>query len=191
MTKLNKGIEHTKDQIVEIIKTKKSPIKLNLACGPVIKNDCLNIDILYHPNVDLIVDLEKYPLPFESSSIDEIYIEHFIEHVKDFYKFMDEVYRILKPQTHCFIVSPYYTSVRATQDCTHIRSISENTFAYLNKDWRIKEKVDYYDIECDFDMAWGYVYEPEWEHRNFEAQMYAVKHYFNVVRDIQVRLTKK
>jgi len=36
------------------------------------------------------------------------------------------------------------------QDPTHTRAISENTFAYLKKECRESDKLDHYNIECDF-----------------------------------------
>ena len=49
-------------------------------------------------NHDMDIDITK-PLPFENDSVDFIFIEHLIEHVthQEAYKFLQETYRILKP----------------------------------------------------------------------------------------------
>ncbi|MCE7700261.1 MAG: methyltransferase domain-containing protein, partial [Methanobacterium paludis] len=76
------------------IKNEKS-LKLNMGCGNVKLIDWVNIDI--EPGADLIVDLRK-GLPFKNNSIDFIYNEHFIEHLKleDGQKVLNEFYRVLK-----------------------------------------------------------------------------------------------
>ena len=104
---------------------------------------------------------------------------------------MGEVYRILKPGAKIFIRAPYYNSVRGWQDPTHTRLISEATFLYYNKDWRTANKLDHYPIHCDFDFNFGYDFMPDWAMRSEEAKAFALRHYTNVVSDIQVILVKK
>lgn len=41
------------------------------------------------------------------------------------------------------ILAPYYTSMRCWQDPTHTRAISEASFLYFNKDWRVQNKLDH------------------------------------------------
>ena len=89
------------------------------------------------------------------------------------------------------IVAPYYSSIRAWQDPTHVRAISEATFLYYNKEWMKTNKLEHYGIKADFDYTYGYMINPEWANRNEEAKMFATRNYLNVVSDIQVILTKK
>ena len=46
--------------------------------------------------------------------------------------------------------------MRAWQDPTHKRAISEATFLYANKSWRVSQGLDRYPITCDFDFSYGY-----------------------------------
>ena len=115
----------------------------------------------------------------------------YIEHVQDLMKFMDEVYRVLKKGATAMFVAPYYSSMRSMQDPTHIRPISEATFLYYNKKWREDNKLDHYPIHCDFDFTYGYVLAPEWVNRSQESRDFAIKHYNNVITDIQVVVTKR
>ncbi len=108
------------------------------------------------------------------------------------FKFMEEVYRILKPGGKIRIIAPYYASIRAIQDPTHVRSIGEVTFMYFNKNWRALNKLEHYTTTtCNFDFVYGYNMQQEFLNKHVEQQTYAMKHYWNVIDDIDVTLTKK
>ncbi len=167
-------------------------VRLDLACGKNKKADFTGIDRVQLPGVDIVFDLEKFPWTFaEDGSVDEIYCCHYIEHTEDVIKFMDECYRILKTGGSMTIIAPYWTSVRAWQDPTHKRAISEMSFLYYNKAWREINDLGHYGIKSDYDFTYGYNFYPEWATRNDEARAYALSHYFNVASDIQVVLTKR
>lgn len=108
------------------------------------------------------------------------------------FKFMEEVYRILVPNGKIRIIAPYYTSMRAVQDPTHTRAINEVTFMYFNKDWRTLNKLEHYtSTTCDFDFVYGYNMQQEFLTKHDDQRNYAMKHYWNVIDDIDVTLTKK
>jgi len=165
--------------------------KLNLACGQIKVEGYFGVDIAPCETVDAVVDLEEYPWPIESDSAEDIICSHYVEHTSDLIKFMEEVYRILKPGGKVKFIAPYYNSMRCWQDPTHKRAISEATFLYYNKAWRDANKLDHYNIEADFDFTYGYDMAPEWANRSDEAKAFAIKHYTNVVNDIHVVLTKR
>ncbi|OGM05629.1 hypothetical protein A2125_00445 [Candidatus Woesebacteria bacterium GWB1_43_5] len=167
------------------------PYRVDLACGQNKTPNFFGVDIAKAKGVDLIWDLEKFPWPFPDDSIDEVVCNHYIEHTKNIIAFMDEVYRVLRSGATATIRAPYYNSMRAWQDPTHTRVISEATFLYYNKDWRKANKLDHYPIKADFDFSFGYDFAPDWAMRSEEARAFAVRHYTNVVSDIQVVLTKK
>jgi SAM-dependent methyltransferase len=168
-----------------------TPFNLDVACGQNKTPGFFGVDIAKAVGVDLVWDLENFPWPIPDNSVDQIVCNHYIEHTKDIIKFMEEIYRILKPGRTALIRAPYYNSVRAWQDPTHTRVISEATFLYYNRDWMIANKLDHYDIKADFDYSFGYDFMPDWIMRSEEAKAFAVRHYTNVVSDIQVLLTKK
>lgn len=107
------------------------------------------------------------------------------------FKFMDEVYRILKPAGKMRVIAPYYASMRHMQDPTHVRSIGEVTFLYFNKEWREKNGLGHYAVSCDFDFAYGYNMKQDFRSKHEDQKNYAVRHYWNVIDDIDVTLTKK
>ncbi|MBE3086934.1 MAG: methyltransferase domain-containing protein [Bacteroidetes bacterium] len=168
-----------------------SQSKLDLACGQNRQEGYFGIDVKPGEKVDAVVDLEQFPWPIESESADDIFCSHYVEHTPDLIKFMDEVYRILKPGGKIKVIAPYDTSMRCWQDPTHKRAISEATFLYYNAEWRKTNKLDHYDIKSDFDYTYGYDIAMDWANRSDEARAFAIRHYNNVINDIHVVLTKR
>jgi len=164
-------------------------LRLDLACGQNKQAGFIGVDIA--GDADIIQDLEVFPWQFDDNSVDEIFCSHYVEHTSDLIKFMDECYRILKAGGRMTIIAPYYSSMRAWQDPTHVRAISEASFLYYNKDWRGQNKLDHYPIKSDFDFTYGYIINAPWSSRNEEARNFAISHYINVISDIQLVLTKK
>lgn len=187
------------------------PLKLSLACGQRKIEGFKGVDIAPAEGVDYVQDLMQFPWSqFADNSVDEIECSHFVEHIPHgdgfhdpFFQFFDEIYRILKPaefspdnpnipiKGFANIVAPYYSSMRAWQDPTHNRAISEASFLYLNKQWRKDNLLDHYPVQCDFDFSYGYAVSPEWQTRNQETQGFAMRNYINAVTDIQVMLVKR
>jgi SAM-dependent methyltransferase len=171
------------------------PLKLDLACGNRKQPGFTGVDFVKTTDTDIVHDLNKYPYPFAAESVDEISCQHFIEHVDDIVKFMDECWRILKPEAKMVVVAPYYANMRAWQDPTHKRAISESSFLYFNRQWRIDTKLNesypYSTMKCDFDFTYGYNISNDWVNRSQEARDFAIKHYINVVNDVVVTLTKR
>lgn len=165
-------------------------LRLDLACGKNKKEGFKGVDI--SGDADIIHDLDVLPWPFEDNSVYEIHCSHFVEHVTDLIKFMEECHRILVPLGTMTIITPYYTSERAWQDPTHVRAITDVTFNYFDKEWLKNNGLSHYPINTDFEVLHRRHYvEPEWETRSLQAREWAMRHYFNVVADIQFILKKK
>ena len=111
---------------------------VDLACGG--KRDPkaqIGVDIYPGPEVDIITDLATFPWPIVGETFDEAMCHQFIEHLPTggsvpgddpFFRFFDEVWRILKPGgTFAFDV-PHYRSVDAVGDPTHRRLFDVRTF---------------------------------------------------------------
>jgi predicted SAM-dependent methyltransferase len=172
-------------------------MKLDLACGNNKMEGFTGVDCVKLEKVDIICNLQEYPWPFEDGSVEEIFCSHYVEHIphgdgKDgLFRFFDECCRILKPGGTIKVIAPYYSSIRAWQDPTHRRAISEATFFYMNKGWREQNKLEYYQVDCDFDFTYGYIFSQAWQTRSKEAQLFAAAHYINVIEDIHVVFTKR
>lgn len=78
--------------IVKLIKcgNMNKKIKVDLACGNNKHgDDWIGVDIVETPSVDIVHNLNQYPWPFESNSVDEVHCSHYIEHIPhdvDIYK---------------------------------------------------------------------------------------------------------
>lgn len=109
-------------------------MKLNMWAWKDILKWYLNTDIIQLPWIDQVYDFEIFPYPFEDNSFDEIYCSHFLEHMSDLTKVMEEFTRIGKNWCQIKIKVPYFASPNAYWDPTHKRSFNTNTFNYFNPD---------------------------------------------------------
>lgn len=167
-----------------------SKIKLDIACGQNKQKGFKGVDIYPGEGVDYVWDLEQFPWsPFEDNSVSEVHVAHYAEHTKDLMKFMNEVWRICEDGAKVTIVGPYHTSIRAWQDPTHTRALSEATWLYFDQDWLRENKLNHYPITCNFKPEKMLVFfNPPWDKKSEEARQFAQQHYFNVISDILVEL---
>jgi len=173
---------------------KETPvIRLDLACGNAKREGFVGVDIIEQPHTqaDIAFDLRKFPWPWSDNSVFEINCSHYIEHTPDIKRFMEEIYRILIPKGKIRFQAPYYTSIRAWQDFTHVRPISENTFLYFTQGWMKANGLNHYGVMCNFGILWvKYHFNPEWNARSERAKEWARLHQVNVVDDIEIELQK-
>ena len=186
----------------------KSYVKLDVACGNNKREGFIGLDIAEETEANWLCNLNYYPwqykeivkrhesgiqhLPLQKiadSSVGEVFCSHYIEHVKDLKKFAEELHRIMIPGGRVNFIAPYYSSIRAMQDPTHVNFISECTFLYWNKSWMEQNKLMHYNMNCDFVVtSHRYIYYPEWASKSDSAREFARKHYMNVVMDIDITL---
>lgn len=173
----------------------KQPIEFFTENFKITPTKVIGVDIVDCEGVDIVHDLTKFPYPFKDESVDMIFASHFVEHLDGIerMKFMDECYRILKPEGKMRLVHPYYKSVRAVQDPTHKwPPISENSYFYWDKKWRELNKLDHYPIKCDYEFNIYYSWQdPTVANKNEETRMFMIDKYWNVVADMIVDLVKR
>lgn len=169
----------------------QSPEKLDIACGSNKKEGYVGIDRMALAGVDIVHDLDVIPWPISDGCVIEANISHYVEHVRDLCAFANELYRIMATGGKAYIAAPYYSSIRAWQDPTHVRAISEASFLYWNKAWRDSQGLSHYPITCDFDFTFGYGIGEPWSTRSEDARNFAIRHYMNVVNDVYITLTKR
>lgn len=191
-----------------VVMDARRPVKLDLACGQHPAPGFVGVDN-YAPNA-IKVDLFKFPWPWADNSVDELRCSHFVEHlpmcfVKDdgtrdhvgapnedmFVRFFDEAWRIMKPGAKFEVIVPYLQSVRAFQDPTHRRFLSEANFMYLQAPFRQMNGLDHYGIKCDFQVMPNRLYANPYEQvKNPETQQQRAMNFWNTVSDIVVLLIK-
>lgn len=150
-----------------------------------------------------VVDLLKFPWPFDDNSVEEIHCSHFIEHIpmemvphngkwKDlFFAFFDECYRILVPGGKMRVICPNARCNRAFQDPTHRRFIVAETFGYLWEDWRKANRLDHYNVECNFGANVNPIVPTELTVLHPDAQARRFNENWNTVLDWDARLVSK
>ena len=87
-------------------------------------------------SVDLVQDLESFPWKIPSESFNTAVASHVVEHIQPthgiFIKFMNEVWRILKPGGEFIIGAPYAGSQGMFRDPTHVNFVNEETWSYFS-----------------------------------------------------------
>ena len=99
-------------------------MKLNLGCGPPKLPGYLNVDRYGEP--DLRLDLEQFPWPWASDSVDEVLASHVLEHLGTtpdaFIGVMKELYRVCRNGAEVRIAVPFVL------DCADLRRVRELLF---------------------------------------------------------------
>lgn len=112
-------------------------MKLNLGCGSKILEGYINVDKFDYYPVDVVHDLEKFPYPFETDSVDYILLSHVLEHVGQnpdvFIGIVRELFRICKPNSKIRIIVPHPRHDDFLADPTHVRPIMPLGLALFDK----------------------------------------------------------
>jgi SAM-dependent methyltransferase len=132
---------------------------LNLGSGATILDGYVNVDKKKLIGVDIVHDLEQFPWPFKTESVDFILASHIFCHLerKNFIKVMDECHRILKENAQMIVTCPYGNGNLFAQDPTHTNPITENTWRYFAPEDKTN-LYSYYEpkpwkiINCVFDI---------------------------------------
>lgn len=152
------------------IVTPATVLKLDLAAGQNVREGFEGVDIW--PGSKHVLNLMQYPWPWADNSVDELHCSHFAEHIPTIFvdatgkevpmgtpgaqdalfRFFDECYRILKPDASMMVIVPSGRSNRGFQDPTHRRFFMLETFLYFSKNWRDVNKLDHYNVVCNFDV---------------------------------------
>ena len=103
-------------------------MKLNLGCGKDIMEGYTNVDSEKFSGVDLILDLNKIPYPFEENQVDEIIMRSILEHLNEPYEVLKEIHRISKPGAKIFISVPHFSSDTTWGDIQHKRGYGTQVF---------------------------------------------------------------
>ena len=101
----------------------------------------INLDMNPHVEPDILCRLGTDSIDLPDDSVDFVVALHVLEHIGEhqgdmraWWQFWTELYRVMKPGTRIQFECPYYSSVWAWADPTHVRAISEYTFLYFNQD---------------------------------------------------------
>lgn len=123
-------------------------LRIDLGCGRYKRAGFIGVDKFSVVQPDVVCDFEKEKLPFEDSSVSEIYSSHVFEHIHDIQSVMNEVHRVMAPDGLLTIRVPYWTSEGAYRDPTHVRFFTEKSFEY----WQPNNECAYYASTAPFEI---------------------------------------
>lgn len=113
-----------------------SGIDLDIGCGENKQLNYVGMDIRELSNVDIVHDFEIYPWPLPDSCVNRAVASHVVEHINPhkfgFIDFMNEVWRVTKPNGQFAISTPHGSSQGYLQDPTHCNACNEVTWAYFD-----------------------------------------------------------
>ena len=107
------------------------------------------------------------------------------------FAFMDECWRIMKPDTWMTVIVPSGRSNRAFWDPTHRRFFMQETFLYFARAWRKQNGLDHYRVTCNFGLDVTHSMPNEEGLRSQDVQTERFKTLWNVTVDWMARLTKQ
>jgi SAM-dependent methyltransferase len=122
----------TPEKVIE----EQAGIRLDIACGGNKRPGWTGIDVRSLDGVDIVHDLDVLPWPLPDAcvlaAICSNYVAHINPHKLGFVKFMDEVWRVMRPGGKLMVVAPHAWSPGSAQDPTHCNQINENTWDYFD-----------------------------------------------------------
>ena len=166
-------------------------VKLHLACGDDHREGYVNVDIRDTKATDILQDLQKTPWPWADGEVEEIQCKDYLNCLTPQRRiaFLNEAYRVLKPQGVMAIAVPGRHSNRSMADPSFIwPPVVEDYFYFANKEWREANGFSHYPFTCDFHWSYGFGLDDEWAPRNEEAQRFAIKFHTNVAHSMIVTL---
>ena len=122
-------------------------MRLDIGCGAKCKEGFEGVDKKKYGQEHCFNIEEKWDIP--SSSVDEIFSSHTLEHIKNINFVMSEIYRVCKKNAIITIIVPYFRHEWAFRDPSHVRYFTEHTFKYFNKEYA---KLVDYDMEYEYDF---------------------------------------
>jgi len=109
----------------------RRPRVVDLGAGDTKQYDeSVGIDRRVAAGVDVVADVRQ-PLPLASSSVDQFFAVHVLEHLLDYLPVLDDCHRALRPGGVLHVISPHWRHVNAVADPTHLRFFDVQTFKHF------------------------------------------------------------
>ena len=114
----------------------KKVIIIDMGCGrnkikPKNKDEIiLGLDKFKLDCVDIICDLER-GLPLKDNSVDIVVANNILEHIKNFFQIIEEMWRVTKPEGILKIIVPHFSSEKAFTNPDHKRVFGCFSFDYF------------------------------------------------------------
>jgi hypothetical protein len=126
----------TKKAITALIEN-KGGIRLDVGAGRFPEPGFVGMDVRDFPDLDYIQhDFNVFPWPLPDECVIQALARHVVEHIPPhdfgFINWMNELWRVMKPDAQFAAVMPYAGSSGYWQDPTHCNPCNENTFRYFD-----------------------------------------------------------
>ncbi|MFA5358766.1 MAG: methyltransferase domain-containing protein [Patescibacteria group bacterium] len=119
--------------------------KINFGCGHKHLSGFINVD--NNPNVkeaDVVHDLNIFPYPFADSSVNEVIMDHVLEHLDDPIRVIEELYRISADGAMLYIKTPHFS-------CNWLHPGHKNGISTMLFSYFVHDGDDYYG-DCYFEV---------------------------------------
>ena len=126
-------------------------VALELGCGNAKRHpEALGVDCLDFPPVDLVGDVFEVLGALPAGSVTAVYTYHFLEHVADLTRLLQELARLVQPAGSLEVVVPHFSNPYYYSDPTHVRPFGLYSFSYLAQTRLFKRGVPTYGMRHDF-----------------------------------------
>jgi SAM-dependent methyltransferase len=180
------------------------PVKLNLGCGAHSRPDgYIHVDREREANPDLILDIETSRWPWRDQTVDEVLLNHVMEHIGNVKWVYQETYRVLKPGGVMQINVPHHCSDHYWGDPTHVRPITIGQLSLLSqktnretvaKGWANSPLGLYWGVDFEVEKV-SFQFTPYWEGLRVRGLSsgsldFAIATFNNVVEQINFTLRR-
>jgi ubiquinone/menaquinone biosynthesis C-methylase UbiE len=127
---------------------------LDVGCGSGKFKNSIGIDRIPLTGVDVVIDLNNFPWPFEDNYFDRLIFKHSIAHLNDILLVMEEAHRVAKPDAVIDILTPHFSCDNYFTDPTHKHPMGYRSMNYVCdnvKNWKYKY------TNASFDLLKAYI----------------------------------
>jgi ubiquinone/menaquinone biosynthesis C-methylase UbiE len=110
----------------------------------------IGIDLIDSEAVDIVADLNDGLGFLSDNSVDIVYSSHFLEHVDDIGRLMNEIHRILKNGGKKIGLVPHFSNPYYYSDFTHKTPFGLYSFSYFTKQQPFRRKVPGFYSQVNF-----------------------------------------
>lgn len=105
----------------------------------------ISVDRLRVVRPTIAADLSR-SLPFQNESFDAVYAFSLLEHIGDFFQFMGETHRVLRPGGFVAILTPHFANDASFIDPSHGLHLSARSFDYFVEGTELFESYGFYSL---------------------------------------------
>lgn len=182
-------------------------MKLNLGCGFNKLDGFINVDNSPICLPDLLLTLDKESWSWEDNSIDEVLLDHVLEHLgettSEYIHVIKELYRVCKSGAKITIKVPHFRHENFSHDPTHVRAIAPEGLDLFNRQHNLEDLSNNGKASklalmhgVDFQVSHiTYNLEPRWQMQlnnnliTSDEMMHIMKSQNNVCYEVEIEMT--